>query len=193
MSEEPTQPQLPTEQEPVAHQLADEHLLGFDEQVATAAAHRVVGANDDPAREAYHQSEWEEMAGDKLALNDRLQKSETAHKLEKEARMDEQAAHTQTRRELRIRTDQAEKDKLTRLYNRYAFMERLDRETGHIRREGDEKRVHHLVMFDIDKFKQANDSAGHAFGDEVLKGFAATLTDELTQKGHLVCRYGGEE
>lgn len=110
-----------------------------------------------------------------------------------EARKDEVAAHTQTRRELKLATERAGHDKLTGLYNRDAFLEKLDSEIGHIRRAGDANRVHHIAMFDLDDFKSANDTEGHGFGDEVLKSFAATLKDELAEQGHLVARWGGEE
>ncbi len=47
-------------------------------------------------------------------------------------------------------------------------------------------------MVDIDHFKSINDNFGHAKGDEVLKGVAACLREQIGDKG-LVCRFGGEE
>jgi len=49
-----------------------------------------------------------------------------------------------------------------------------------------------VALFDLDRFKQVNDTYGHAVGDEVLKGFAAVLTEE-TRGQDVVARYGGEE
>jgi len=49
-----------------------------------------------------------------------------------------------------------------------------------------------VVIFDLDHFKQVNDTCGHAAGDEVLKGFAGLLVDE-TRGQDVVARYGGEE
>jgi diguanylate cyclase (GGDEF)-like protein len=49
-----------------------------------------------------------------------------------------------------------------------------------------------LVIFDIDHFKQLNDSQGHAAGDAALKAFAATLA-EHTRPTDLIARIGGEE
>jgi two-component system cell cycle response regulator len=48
------------------------------------------------------------------------------------------------------------------------------------------------MMFDIDHFKQVNDSYGHASGDEVLKDIAVRVSDNV-RDFDLVSRYGGEE
>ena len=47
-------------------------------------------------------------------------------------------------------------------------------------------------MVDIDHFKSINDNHGHGKGDEVLRGVAACLREQVGDKG-LVCRFGGEE
>ncbi|MCA9146055.1 MAG: diguanylate cyclase [Planctomycetaceae bacterium] len=47
-------------------------------------------------------------------------------------------------------------------------------------------------MVDIDHFKSINDNHGHGKGDEVLKGVAACLREQVGTEG-LVCRFGGEE
>ena len=49
-----------------------------------------------------------------------------------------------------------------------------------------------LCMTDIDRFKQVNDTYGHAAGDEVLKEFAARIRSTV-RGADLACRYGGEE
>lgn len=49
-----------------------------------------------------------------------------------------------------------------------------------------------VLIFDLDRFKETNDSFGHAVGDRVLKIFAATLTQQL-HKDCIVARVGGEE
>ena len=48
------------------------------------------------------------------------------------------------------------------------------------------------LLLDLDHFKQLNDSHGHMAGDEVLKGFAQLLRDNLRQSD-ILCRWGGEE
>lgn len=49
-----------------------------------------------------------------------------------------------------------------------------------------------MLMLDIDHFKQVNDQHGHATGDIVLRGFAATIS-HLLRHSDLAGRYGGEE
>jgi diguanylate cyclase (GGDEF)-like protein len=49
-----------------------------------------------------------------------------------------------------------------------------------------------LLMLDLDHFKQVNDTAGHAFGDAVLREFARRLGGCLREVD-VVARYGGEE
>jgi diguanylate cyclase (GGDEF)-like protein len=49
-----------------------------------------------------------------------------------------------------------------------------------------------LIMTDIDRFKEVNDTYGHAAGDKVLKGFADLLAKKV-RGSDLIARYGGEE
>ena len=80
-------------------------------------------------------------------------------------------------------------DGLTGLYVRRYFDLRLGEEFAAARRYG---RVFSVLMFDIDHFKQFNDTHGHQTGDRVLRQFAALL-QENTRKADICCRYGGEE
>lgn len=47
-------------------------------------------------------------------------------------------------------------------------------------------------MFDVDYFKQVNDTYGYCIGDQVLKNMSRFLVDRV-RKTDLVGRYGGEE
>lgn len=49
-----------------------------------------------------------------------------------------------------------------------------------------------VLQLDLDKFKQINDTLGHAAGDSVLRHLARGLAD-CTQPGDLICRTGGDE
>ncbi|MEC9462882.1 MAG: GGDEF domain-containing protein [Pseudomonadota bacterium] len=72
-------------------------------------------------------------------------------------------------------------DMLSGLLNRRAFIDDLSQvERGH------------LLILDIDRFKQINDRYGHMTGDDVIISVAATLT-EIVGPSHLVARIGGEE
>lgn len=69
------------------------------------------------------------------------------------------------------------------------MMEALDKEVQRSRRKGG---TLSLVMFDIDHFKQVNDSFGHLQGDVVLQKVALQLQKEL-RSYDCAARYGGEE
>lgn len=85
--------------------------------------------------------------------------------------------------------DLANRDPLTHLRNRRAFLEVAEQELARARRN---RHPIAVVMIDIDRFKPLNDRFGHAVGDEVLKQVAETL--RLTFRGlDVVCRWGGEE
>ncbi len=80
-------------------------------------------------------------------------------------------------------------DPLTGVKNRRAFGEKLDEEWSRARRYGTPLS---LVMLDVDKFKQFNDSFGHPAGDVVLKRVASVLMAAIRATDFLA-RYGGEE
>ena len=82
---------------------------------------------------------------------------------------------------------QANTDTLTGLSNRRGardYLEQLIR--------GGVSQSFSLCICDIDFFKKVNDTYGHDFGDEVLKGIAKVFKEELTGK-NLAARWGGEE
>jgi diguanylate cyclase (GGDEF)-like protein len=83
----------------------------------------------------------------------------------------------------------ASTDTLTNIANRRTFDERLRSELALVRRYG---RQLSLVAFDLDHFKQINDTQGHQVGDQVLAAFARRLSEHARQ-GDLVARVGGEE
>lgn len=80
-------------------------------------------------------------------------------------------------------------DGLTDLYVRRYFDIRLREEFSLARRYG---RRFSLLLFDIDHFKQFNDTHGHQTGDLVLQQFARLLRNN-TRQADICCRYGGEE
>jgi diguanylate cyclase (GGDEF)-like protein len=80
-------------------------------------------------------------------------------------------------------------DGLTQIYNKRYFMEVLEREISRSHRYGRELS---LIMFDIDHFKNVNDTYGHLAGDHVLK-FLASVIKQRIRREDIMARYGGEE
>ena len=50
-----------------------------------------------------------------------------------------------------------------------------------------------LILVDVDRFKQLNDSQGHLAGDACLKRVAGVLEKAMHRPSDLVARYGGDE
>jgi diguanylate cyclase (GGDEF)-like protein len=80
-------------------------------------------------------------------------------------------------------------DALTQTHNRRYFSEALERE---FQRSGRYQRALSLFMFDIDHFKQINDTYGHVAGDSVLRQLALVVKPRLRQQD-VLARVGGEE
>jgi diguanylate cyclase (GGDEF)-like protein len=80
-------------------------------------------------------------------------------------------------------------DALTMTHNRRYFNEALEREYQRSLRY---KRSLSLVLFDIDHFKQINDTYGHVAGDSVLRQLAVVVKPRLRQQD-VLARVGGEE
>lgn len=89
-------------------------------------------------------------------------------------------------KEVKLRAD---RDGLTRIYNRHSFEERLVYEIKRRRRYNHDLS---LLMVDLDYFKQVNDTYGHKAGDMVLRKVGEILT-ETFRGTDLAARYGGEE
>ncbi len=83
---------------------------------------------------------------------------------------------------------QANTDTLTGLCNRRGARDYLDR----LIISADDAKSFSLCICDIDFFKKVNDTYGHDFGDEVLKGIAGIFKEEMTGR-NLAARWGGEE
>lgn len=80
-------------------------------------------------------------------------------------------------------------DGLTGANNKRYFMELLEKEIPRARRH---KRPLSLVLFDVDHFKNVNDTFGHLAGDFVLKEICAVARERL-RPDDVLARYGGEE
>jgi len=80
-------------------------------------------------------------------------------------------------------------DPLTQAGNRRYLDERLATYLSHTRHT---REPLSLIFFDIDHFKQINDTHGHSTGDKVLIAFAGLIRDNLRRDDKLA-RFGGEE
>ncbi|MCL2665755.1 MAG: sensor domain-containing diguanylate cyclase, partial [Defluviitaleaceae bacterium] len=99
-------------------------------------------------------------------------------------------AHADLEREAAEKNKLLNYDALTNIYNRRYFDENIEtiiktlsRSKGHLS----------LIMIDIDRFKNYNDTYGHYEGDQCLIKIAETLTKCITRTDDFIARYGGEE
>jgi diguanylate cyclase (GGDEF)-like protein len=97
--------------------------------------------------------------------------------------------HLKLRQLLLHTTQLAGTDPLTGIGNRRFFESRVEAEIELLRRHGSPLA---LALFDVDHFKQVNDSFGHVKGDEVLREIAERATRGL-RRSDVFCRWGGEE
>ncbi|MEX0716115.1 MAG: GGDEF domain-containing protein [Planctomycetaceae bacterium] len=93
-----------------------------------------------------------------------------------------------TERHAQLR-EQSVRDPLTGLFNRRYLEEVLEQEA---RRAARQQAPLGVIMLDIDRFKQFNDTHGHAAGDELLREVGQLLREHLRQTD-IACRFGGEE
>ena len=85
--------------------------------------------------------------------------------------------------------EQATLDSLTRCWNRPTIFEIL---TSEINRSCRERKALGVIMLDLDRFKEVNDTFGHNCGDEVLQQVVKRVTSSM-RSYDAVGRYGGEE
>lgn len=84
--------------------------------------------------------------------------------------------------------DMAYLDELTGIANRRRLIEELGHQSGLVTADHPVS----VVYFDLDRFKQLNDTRGHEVGDQVLRQ-VAEVADRLVRDDDLLARLGGEE
>ena len=89
----------------------------------------------------------------------------------------------------KILLERNKKDQLTGILNRVTFDESVTIELERYKRYME---PFSIIMFDIDYFKNVNDTYGHEAGDRVLQGIAKCVGGIL-RKTDVFARYGGEE
>ena len=80
-------------------------------------------------------------------------------------------------------------DDLTGIYNRRYLMHRLKEEVKRVKRYN---YYFSILLFDIDYFKNVNDTFGHLAGDEVLKKITKIVEKQIREVD-IFARYGGDE
>lgn len=83
----------------------------------------------------------------------------------------------------------AHHDTLTGLPNRRQFNERLDAALAYVKRHGGYVGV---LLIDLDRFKEVNDTLGHEAGDALLCAVAKRLSNEVREED-TIARLGGDE
>jgi diguanylate cyclase len=123
------------------------------------------------------------------AINSAAQ--EMTHKqLDLEKQLAERDAELERlRQEFRQMKEQASKDFLTNLANRFAFFDAMQSAIAQARTD---MQSLSLMMIDIDHFKVINDRHGHLIGDMALQSFSKVLLSRMNMTA-TAARYGGEE
>ncbi|WP_406512732.1 GGDEF domain-containing protein [Streptomyces sp. NBC_00161] len=86
---------------------------------------------------------------------------------------------------MRRRIEAARRDPLSGLLTRGSFTERAERWLGH--------RPRAVCLIDLNKFKQINDTYGHAAGDAVIRAAGERLSEWALNNSAVVGRLGGDE
>ncbi len=81
-------------------------------------------------------------------------------------------------------------DNLTGLFNDRYFFVRLEREVERVAESGGDTS---LIFFDLDRFKEVNDTYGHLAGSAVLSEVAEIVREQLVDTQAAPVRYGGDE
>ena len=90
-------------------------------------------------------------------------------------------------KELKLQS-RAERDLLSKLYNRITTQKKIDK----ILSEAKEDETSVLFMLDLDNFKEINDGLGHLYGDAVISETALRLKS-LFRDSDIIGRLGGDE
>jgi diguanylate cyclase (GGDEF)-like protein len=128
----------------------------------------------------------QELSDELMVQNDSLQAMQSEMEMQNEELA---AARATLESQNHILSQLATTDALTGIANRRAFLEKLQQERSACSQKGEPLS---LLLIDVDKFKNYNDTYGHPAGDEVLKKVAKLLQQEARQDD-CVARYGGEE
>lgn len=95
---------------------------------------------------------------------------------------------TQLHEHLQKMQRQAEFDSLTGLPNRHRLFDTIKKSI-----DTERSKRFALLLMDLDRFKEINDTLGHHYGDEILKQIAPRIEQKLIGRRAMVARLGGDE
>lgn len=118
-----------------------------------------------------------------------IKNAKHSEKLKKEI-----ASHKKTQEKLTLVNKELKKlstlDSLTQIYNRRQFDSMYSK---FLKKASKEELPISVCLFDIDNFKNYNDTYGHLEGDQVLVKVAGIIKQYFNEKDAIVARFGGEE
>ena len=107
-----------------------------------------------------------------------------------------QAAKKHQERKYKEILHQSRTDPLTELYNRRRFLQVTQKYESFRHSDFEDQRAGTdiFAMLDINNFKLVNDTLGHVTADTILRLVANSIKQDFPRdRGHAVCRYGGDE
>jgi diguanylate cyclase (GGDEF)-like protein len=122
-------------------------------------------------------------------LHDRRRQEQANATLQAEMRQRVASRTDALERSLATVKSQAQHDLLSGLFNRRALDEAFPRVIHQCRAAGADL---HVLMIDMDRFKQVNDQLGHAAGDALIADVGDLIRSSIRQ-GDLAFRFGGDE
>ncbi len=137
-------------------------------------------------RMKHHRDSLLQQTGEFKRTNEQLKEE-----IERRKKVEEslKKAHRRLRKKNELLRMISIQDKLTRIFNRRFFDQKLEEYSRLSERFGQPLSC---IIADLDHFKLVNDTFGHQVGDYVLKNIAKIL-DRTIRKTDIIARYGGEE
>ena len=158
--------------------------LSVHETKAMALAEELIEAGKQDYRIVKLPNEQQKRIEDLSAQLERVTYLATHNSLQQQREIEEASA------QLEYLTHLAAHDPLTDLYSRAEFNKVSESILQHAINQNTKLA---FVIFDLDSFKEINDTRGHVFGDKVLVATAARLKQTIQKEKEVIARIGGDE
>jgi diguanylate cyclase (GGDEF)-like protein len=166
--------------------------VAVESGTAYSSNYRIIGADGEIRHIRTHAAKWQDVDGRRKMIGAEWDRSKDVHlneELEKAKVLAEVRSEEIAEAKARIEHDSLH-DALTGLPNRRYLDETLERTALDAARRQQQSVA--LLHIDLDRFKQINDTLGHAAGDAMLI-HAATVLRESVREDDFVARIGGDE